>query len=106
MNMDALASRFMELLPGLLQQLGRWLYDWQVLIAGILALVAAHIWGRSVLRAAELRASGPARANRPAPPRRTTSTAGPVARDLRTADPNNRPPARPEALARLRATIR
>jgi hypothetical protein len=39
-------------LPVAGRELLHWLYEWQVLIAGILAILAARIWGRSVVRAA------------------------------------------------------
>ena len=39
-------------LPVAGRELLHWLYEWQVLVAGILAILAARIWGRSVVRAA------------------------------------------------------
>ncbi|GAA0540638.1 hypothetical protein FHS83_000036 [Rhizomicrobium palustre] len=43
-------------LPVAARELLRWLYDWQILISGILALVAARLWGRAVIRAARINA--------------------------------------------------
>lgn len=43
-------------IPVAFRELLHWLYDWQILITGILALVAARIWGRSVIRAARINA--------------------------------------------------
>jgi hypothetical protein len=43
-------------IPVAFRELLRWLYDWQILICGVLALVAARIWGRSVIRAARINA--------------------------------------------------
>jgi len=109
MDLQAIVSGLMELLPGVLIQIGRWLHDWQVLLAGILAVVAAHIWGRAVIRAAELRSGVPGRPKRATRTRRSPPLV-PVLRDLRTAEPMDRAPAPAlgpgDELARLRATIR
>lgn len=43
-------------LPVAFRELLHWLYDWQVLIAGVLAIVAARYWGQSVIRAARITA--------------------------------------------------
>jgi hypothetical protein len=43
-------------LPVAFRELLHWLYDWQILITGVLALVAARVWGRSVIRAARINA--------------------------------------------------
>lgn len=43
-------------LPVAFSELLHWLYDWQVLLTGIMALVAARFWGRSVIRAARITA--------------------------------------------------
>jgi hypothetical protein len=55
-------------LPVAFRELLRWLYEWQILICGVLALAAARIWGRSVVRAARItaRAKPPVEARRPA----------------------------------------
>ena len=113
MDLQAIISGLMELLPGMLVQLGRWLYDWQVLLAGILALVAAHFWGRAVIRAAELRAGVPGPPKRATRTRRSPPLSVPALRDLRTTvEPKEQAPAPAPALgagdelARLRATIR
>jgi hypothetical protein len=42
--------------PVAFREVLHWLYDWQILICGVLALVAARIWGRSVVRAARITA--------------------------------------------------
>ena len=66
--------------PIALNAIVSWLHDWQVLVAGILAIIAAHIWGRAVLRASEFkgrrRAESEALRTARAAPRTTT--------DLRT----------------------
>lgn len=43
-------------LPVAFRELLHWLYEWQILICGVLALAAARIWGRSVVRAARITA--------------------------------------------------
>jgi hypothetical protein len=43
-------------LPVAFRELLHWLYEWQILICGVLALVAARVWGRSVVRAARITA--------------------------------------------------
>lgn len=43
-------------IPVAFRELLLWLYDWQILLTGILALVAAKIWGQSVIRAARINA--------------------------------------------------
>lgn len=43
-------------LPVAFRELLHWLYEWQVLVTGILAIVAARMWGRSVVRAARINA--------------------------------------------------
>src|ERR1700761_397768 len=60
----------------------KWLHDWQVLLTGVCALIAANVWGRAVIRAAEMRA-GAVRPISPPVPRQATSVAGPPPRDLR-----------------------
>jgi hypothetical protein len=50
-------------------ELAHWLYEWQVLATGILVLVAAHVWGRAILKAARVHSTnqnGVARQARPA----------------------------------------
>ena len=34
-------------LPIAFRELLHWLYEWQILLTGILALIAARVWGRS-----------------------------------------------------------
>lgn len=41
-------------LPIAFVQLSHWLYDWQILVTGILAVIAARIWGTSIIRAARI----------------------------------------------------
>lgn len=43
-------------IPVAFRELLHWLYDWQVLICGVLALVAARYWGQAVIRAARITA--------------------------------------------------
>lgn len=43
-------------LPVAFRELLHWIYDWQILITGVLALIAARVWGRSVIRAARINA--------------------------------------------------
>jgi len=43
-------------LPIAFRELLHWLYEWQILLTGVLALIAARIWGRSVVRAARIAA--------------------------------------------------
>ena len=50
-------------LPIAFQELLHWLYEWQILLTGVLALVAARIWGKSVIRAARIAA----KSEQPAP---------------------------------------
>ena len=62
-----------EKIPLVALFLGQWLYDWQTLSAGIMAIFAAYYWGNAVIRAAESRAGeSRVRANQirhtPAPP--------------------------------------
>jgi hypothetical protein len=40
-----------DVLPVAFAQIGHWLYDWQGLAAGVLAIIAAWIWGSSIVRA-------------------------------------------------------
>ncbi len=42
--------------PVAFRELLHWLYDWQILLTGVLALVAARVWGRSVIKAARINA--------------------------------------------------
>jgi hypothetical protein len=48
---------FFSVLPIAFQELGRWLYQWQILAAGILAVLAARIWGRAIVRSARIAAT-------------------------------------------------
>ena len=43
-------------IPVAFRELLHWLYDWQILVCGVLALIAARLWGRSVIRAARINA--------------------------------------------------
>lgn len=43
-------------LPVALSEVLRWIYEWQVLVGAIIALVAARLWSRSLIRAAEIAA--------------------------------------------------
>lgn len=43
-------------IPVAFRELLHWLYDWQILICGVLALAAARYWGQSVVRAARISA--------------------------------------------------
>jgi hypothetical protein len=54
-------------IPVAFRELMRWIYEWQILICGVLAVVAARIWGMSVVRAARIqaRAKPPAVSRRP-----------------------------------------
>ena len=54
---------FGTVLPIAFTQVGRWLYDWQGLATGLLALVAAWLWGNRILRA--VRSEEPLRNGRP-----------------------------------------
>ena len=86
----------------------KWLYDWQTLIAGICALLAAHIWGRAIVRAAELRAGAVRQARSPIPrqvPSVAPSATSP-ARDLRSQPLESALQNPPEAVEKLRAQIR
>lgn len=57
-----------NVIPVAFRELLRWLYEWQILACGVLALIAARIWGRSVVRAARInaRAKVAAETRRPA----------------------------------------
>lgn len=43
-------------IPVAFGELLHWIYEWQILLTGILALAAARYWGRSVIRAARITA--------------------------------------------------
>jgi hypothetical protein len=70
MSASGLEFILFTVLPVAFRELLRWLYEWQILICGVLALVAARIWGRSVVRAARITARAkqppPAEIRRPA----------------------------------------
>lgn len=51
----AVWTGFLDIAPVVLLGIGHWLYDWQVLLAGICALIAARSWGRAVVKAAQMR---------------------------------------------------
>jgi hypothetical protein len=101
-------------LPVAFRELLHWLYDWQILISGILALVAARVWGKSVIRAARINA----RAKVAAPPldlKRPPAepvvvpmplAAPVVAVEPKPAKPPPRAPGLPERLFALREQIR
>jgi hypothetical protein len=55
-SVSAIDFLLFTVIPVAFRELLRWLYDWQILICGILAIVAARIWGRSVIRAARITA--------------------------------------------------
>ena len=113
-DLEGFMSRLVEFLPGFLFQVGHWLYDWQVLLASILVLVSAHIWGRSVIRAAELRSQAtlaPQTSHayqEPAGSQARRRTTGPNGSgwDLRAAEQGNAAVGPRENLLRLRAQIR
>lgn len=67
-QVSALEFLLFTVIPVAFRELLRWLYDWQILICGVLAIVAARMWGRSVIRAARItaRAKPPADTRRPA----------------------------------------
>jgi len=77
-NISALWSwiQFMAytVLPIAFMELLHWLHDWQILVTGVLVLIAARIWGRSVVRAARISAKA-ARQQGPAEPPKKTSPA-------------------------------
>jgi hypothetical protein len=83
----------------------KWLHDWQALLTGVCAVIAAHVWGRTVIRAAELRASA-IRPNRSPVPRQTPSVAGPPSRDLRLQQSEIATLSAPESVEKLRIQIR
>jgi hypothetical protein len=70
MSASGLEFILFTVLPVAFRELLRWLYEWQILICGVLALVAARVWGRSVVRAARITARAkqqpPAEIRRPA----------------------------------------
>src|SRR5215469_8610334 len=84
----------------------KWLYDWQTLITGICALLAAHIWGRAIVRAAELRAGAVRQARSPvprqAPSAAAVASAAAAARDLRSQPVEAALQNAPEAVEKLR----
>ena len=47
---------FFTVIPVAFRELLHWIYDWQILISGVLAIAAARYWGRSVIRAARITA--------------------------------------------------
>ena len=83
----------------------KWLYDWQALIAGICAIIAAIIWGRAVIKAAELRA-GSVRPSRSPIPRQLSALSPPPPRDLRVQESEAAAMSAPELVERLRVQIR
>ena len=88
--------------------IAKWLYDWQTLVTGICALLAAHIWGRAIVRAAELRAGAMRQARTPVPrqvPSAVPSAAS-AARDLRSPSLETALHHAPEAVEKLRTQIR
>lgn len=94
---------FFSVLPIAFYELGHWLYQWQILAAGILAVVAARIWGRAILRSARIAATGQGYAT-------SASRGSFAAAPVRTADaPRSRKQAAAEPqdhLQNLRETIR
>ncbi len=69
MSASGLEFILFTVFPVAFRELLRWLYEWQILICGVLALVAARVWGRSVIRAARITARAkqqPAEIRRPA----------------------------------------
>lgn len=84
-DLSALADRFMaglgRTMPDFLNFVGDWLYTWQPLVTGILAVFAAYLWGKSIVRAAELRATPPREAA--VPRREGKQTAVALAPDIR-----------------------
>lgn len=99
-------ARIADGLPGTLFMLGRWLYDWQALLAGVLAILAARIWGRAIVRASELSAAAPPRAEKALTARRRPSGPPPARKDLRAGDEQDRHPDLRALIASLRAKIR
>jgi hypothetical protein len=99
-------------IPVAFRELLHWLYDWQILLSGILALVAARMWGRSVIKAARInaraKAASPVDVRRPhsepvlvPKPLAAPAAAGTVVRKVPA-----RPPELPDRLFALREQIR
>jgi hypothetical protein len=96
-------------LPVAFRELLHWLYDWQILLTGLLAVFAARLWGRSVIRAARITAR--AKAAVPAEPaRRTEPVVVPIplgaAGSTDTVIRMQRPPEWSDLLFALREQIR
>lgn len=99
-------------IPVAFRELLHWMYDWQILLTGVLALVAARIWGRSVIRAARINAR--AKAGSPIDIKRSPSEPVIVPMPLATLVPGEpgvrkpaaRTPELPDRLFALREQIR
>jgi len=97
-------AEFLDIAPMVLLGIGHWLYEWQVLLAGICALLAARIWGSAVLKAAQMRAAEAPDKIRP--PRRNINRPSARPLDLRASE-SEPPIIRPlESLQVLRSRIR
>ncbi|MDE2181831.1 MAG: hypothetical protein KGJ78_02290 [Alphaproteobacteria bacterium] len=82
--------------PIAFRELVHWVYEWQVLVAGILAVIAAGVWGKAVVRGARIAAAqapvpvpgkivtpqSPAPAARAAAPRLVEATPAPAVEPL------------------------
>jgi hypothetical protein len=82
----AVWAEFLDIAPVVLLGIGHWLYEWQVLLAGICALVAARSWGRAVVKAAQMRTVATDVPDKILPPRRNINRAPPRPLDLRAND--------------------
>jgi hypothetical protein len=94
-----------EGLPTAIFFIERWIYEWQTLIAGFCAIIAARIWGRAVIRAAELGAGMPLA--RPSTPREIgSSTQSSAIGDLRAGIQKTGSQLGSNPIGRLRTQIR
>ncbi len=65
-------------LPVAFREVLHWLYEWQILLTGIMAIAAARYWGRSVVRAARITARLKAVPPVAEPPKRTGPVVVPI----------------------------
>ena len=85
--------------------IGHWLYEWQVLLAGICALIAARSWGRAIVKAAQMRTVTEA-PDQILPPRRNANRTAARPLDMRVSEAEI-PAVKPlESLQALRSRIR
>ncbi len=114
LDLASAAERFLNLAALRAGEFAQWLHDWQSLVAGILALLAAKLWGDAVIKATKLQlraaaAAAPPAASPPAHASKGRRKSRPDLRDLRGIAASTREAplnAAQDALERLRGAIR